>query len=117
MIHNFSDYLAKVNSIEWGTGKDLLLSGEGLTSKCGNWKLGYRIEEANNYHDIDSMPLQVVVHVLYKGQVVSTWGTVSNEENSQFVKFMQEKRRDLNRIKHEEEKEMRKAGQNLWNEL
>lgn len=110
MLKSISEYIAKLDKITWKLSKD------GLVSKDGKWELTYSIKEANSYHDKE-MPLQIVINTRYNGNSVSTWGCVSNEENSEFIFWIQKLRAALRVLEDNEERDFRADGKVLWESI
>lgn len=116
-LPTFTQFLEKLERIEWGLPKDIMLDRSSITSANGYWKVSYSIVEANSYHDLETMPLQVVVNVRYKDKHVSSWGCISNAENSEFIGWMAKLRVKLNNDLMKNERIVESQGEALWKEM
>jgi hypothetical protein len=56
--------------------------------KSEEWEIGWTYRMAKNMHDIESMPVQLVVYFKFKGAVSYTYGICERKELQEFVKFV-----------------------------
>jgi hypothetical protein len=115
---NFEDYLAKLKSIEWKSADGDLVGSytKKFVSEDDNFELSYSIETMTSLHD-RNVPFRAVIYVRYKGQTVSHWGCVSNEENALFLEWWLKEQRVINDKVTKRESNERKQGEELWKNL
>lgn len=80
-LNELSDVLNKLNKLNFTSVK-----GNALTSEEG-WSVNYNTELSTMIHDIEKMPVQIVLRISFKGKYIMTWGCCTNEENTEFVKW------------------------------
>lgn len=81
-LRELKDVLAKLSKLNF-----VKVDGKELTSDNG-WSVSYRTELATMVHDVDKLPIQIVLQIRYMDKHVMTWGCVSNEEHTEFAKMV-----------------------------
>lgn len=75
-----------------------------LETPEGNVTASYRIDTLRG----NTFPLQVVFHITHKGLNVYTWGSMSNEQNANIIRYFKVKDGGFILTKHKEDKQTEK---------
>ena len=90
---------------------------DGETLRSGNWEFDLDTRLATNIHDMDTMPIQAIANVKYKGLSVLRWGAENSKDNTKLVSWYTSKKRDGFERKYKSENRDRETGGQLfWNQ-
>lgn len=84
-LTRLQDLLAKLNQVTWNKACGDAI--EGVTTEDDTVKLSVTTELANNEHDFKRLPIQVIYRISVNGHYAMTWGSDSQEMNSQMVEY------------------------------
>jgi hypothetical protein len=80
-LNTLTDVLGRLDKLNFDS-----VDGNELISSEG-WSVSFRTIIATMVHDVDNFPVQISLQVRFKGKHVFSWGCISNEENSEFIKW------------------------------
>ena len=107
-IENHSQILAKLNKLTFTSkGDQSLTSEEGFTFwwdfKLRDWP--------------SAPPIQLVIRIAHGGKVIQTWGCESNNDTSDFVKFINITKNKISDRRYDLEDIAEATGIDLFNKL
>ena len=110
-LMELKDVLAKLSKLNF-----VKVDGKTLTSLNG-WSVSYRTELASMVHDVEKLPIQLVLQIRYMDKHVMTWGCISQKEHTEFVKWYTPLRSTAFSNEMEWDDTNQENGKALFNEL
>tara|TARA_R110001592_G_scaffold210018_1_gene461453 strand:+ start:484 stop:828 length:345 start_codon:yes stop_codon:yes gene_type:complete len=110
-LMEFSDLLGKLDKLNF-----VKVDGKELISDDG-WSVSYKTELATMVHDVEKLPIQLVLQIRYMDKHVMTWGCISTEEHTAFVKWYTPIRSTAYSNEMKEDDINQENGKALFNEL
>ena len=80
-LNTLTDVLGKLDKLNFDS-----VDGNELISSEG-WSVSFSTKLSTMVYDVDKFPVQISLQVRFKGEYVFSWGCISNEENSEFIKW------------------------------
>ena len=111
------EFLGKFDTVTWNKGNRTKGSIEGTLPTGDIVTFSLRTEFAQSHHDFKRLPVQVVARVEINGEHAMTYGSDSNEMNSQLVEFFVRNEAVASRVEYDMEKVARNRAEEIYNSL
>ena len=108
------EFLAKFDTVKW-IGQDR--NGDKLLGKLETGEdisFSLYTEFANNHHDIDGMPVQVIARVSINGVYASSWGATELSDCSALVRYYRVNEARAQQIEYGLDKEAKELAKEQW---
>ena len=109
-MNKIEDLITKLDKITFNT--------RGTSSVSNDvWKVSYSTKLSTHFLGATDYSVQIVIHVMYKGQVVQTWGCIDNQDNAKFVNWFVKAKNQASDLEYKIEKSDRKHGESMFKDL